>query len=1005
MVPPMEEKNSADSDDVEMDKEDTKSSSKSTVAVKTKSENDDNAKAKSTAAPATAAPKAKAKSSKPKASSTKSGSSKSSGKGSASTPTRSKKKPSSSSTPSSSAASKKKSSSTSSKKKTNSRKEQPSGKSSSSRGGSTASSSAAAAVASSSSSSGPKKFPFPNGSFPTMNDPADEITEVEYENLDKLMGHFSRVPLLAEFSQPVAVLHPELMETYSKIVPFPIDLGRVCRRIRRRQYRNLRQVRIDLWRIFTNCVKYHSHPHNKNAVPSFVSIALHLRDYFNSLWQEFMIPSDFPGYCAPAPGSPAAKAPGSRVDKDAILRSIMVQRKEDRQKRLIVAGLSVMAGKYLERSADALKELIENGGRVDKLDERSIWGDGVELDDEDESDVKIVLGHLRRLEETIRDRVSNQEELGVDEMEKLVCNCYDSGTEGLENMRPALRMQIAARLDRYMGQLIVPIHEATCRGVSQSSIWGCMAAGVWARESSKKPYWPALVIGILAPDDQKEAWHQALTERNEERLPDKLKTQLMNGKRNAEKQIKRQSEGKSEPQSFFLVEFLGTHEFIWVREADIVEDFNAEEDPNKNENTTSSRNKKRLSKSHLTSILNSKTYANAIEEMNWALEEFELQLQDIAGDIDQQQPDQDAEPVISYDVLGQSDDEGGTADDDDIESESFDIDECNELLETNGLLDLSAAGKKRRELLKKKQKAQEERNRKANKARRDKATKAKKEREQKMKAKEQEKEKKQSQRQLESKRRKRIREREKALSMQDIALKDYAPGKRHIIPNKRARAEAIVKGYLLRDQLGSNAYKPLGLGKGANNILSIPAATIDSSNLVGMALAFRAAAGEIPMPEESSVHLTQSYKDTWNSISLKGKKSSSERCRALKRQIEILNDEIKRSKAAKKRRLELTEETKAVVVAEQKTMAVGDEYARVNPLKKFKKSNPASGRKRKRSMDTTASAASDIAEAVPASNKDDTDDEMETGSEAPDFDVPDAETAEAMEEEDDDIVV
>ena len=43
-----------------------------------------------------------------------------------------------------------------------------------------------------------------------MNDPADAITEVEYENLDKLMEHFSRVPLLAEFSQPVAVLHPEV---------------------------------------------------------------------------------------------------------------------------------------------------------------------------------------------------------------------------------------------------------------------------------------------------------------------------------------------------------------------------------------------------------------------------------------------------------------------------------------------------------------------------------------------------------------------------------------------------------------------------------------------------------------------------------------------------------------------------------------------------------------------------------------------------------------------------
>ena len=30
----------------------------------------------------------------------------------------------------------------------------------------------------------------------------------------------------------------------------------------------------------------------EGAIPSFVSIANHLRDYFNTLWMEYMIPSE-----------------------------------------------------------------------------------------------------------------------------------------------------------------------------------------------------------------------------------------------------------------------------------------------------------------------------------------------------------------------------------------------------------------------------------------------------------------------------------------------------------------------------------------------------------------------------------------------------------------------------------------------------------------------------------------------------------------------------------------
>jgi hypothetical protein len=735
------------------------------------------------------------------------------------------------------------------------------------------------------------------------------------------------------------MLHLQLMSVYSKIVEHPIDLGKVCRRIRRRQYENLRAVRLDAWRIFANCVRYHSHSSNKEAVPSFVSIALHLRDLFNDLWQEHMLPSDFP--------PPAVTSKGKKThDPHASLRAAMEERAKDRKKRLIVSGLSVMTGKSLERAADELHKLIQNGGRVDILDAKPIWGDGVTLDDDDESDMDIVVENLEKLERNIRGTLSRSEEMGVDELDASIRKCYTEGD--LENMNAALRVRIASRLDRFIGQLIVPIHEATCRGVSQSSIWGCMAAAVWARESSKKPFWPALVMGIIAPPDQREEWHNALTERNEARLPEKLKVQLMTGKRKSEQAIKRQSLGQSDPQSFFLVEFLGTHEFIWVREADIVENFTPEEDPNK---IDSINKKKRSGRSSLTNILGSKTYANAIEEAQWALEEFELQLQDIGGEPEEVvDEDGHAEEGYSYSVLCQSDDEAeGDSDDDDPAQSSLDMDELNELLATNGLLDFSVSGRKKRAAILKQQKLDAEKKQKILKAKKVKADKAKKVKDAKLK----EKEKKQEQRDLEKKRRKRMREREKALKgvqhqKKKLKLSDPAPGRRHMIVSKRERAEAIVDCYVSRTSKKGD-YKILSLGGGDEKW--IPSAVIDSTNLSGMALAFRAAAGLVPMPNPVTNGPGKRIIKPWDIIRLQGKKTSDERCVSLEKQIELLEKEIRIVKAQKQKREKLLEEANLAVANMEEQIISNDRLARENPLKKSKKPHPLAGKKRKRSTE------------------------------------------------------
>ena len=734
------------------------------------------------------------------------------------------------------------------------------------------------------------------------------------------------------------------MNVYTKIVDHPVDLGKVCRKIRRRQYENLRDVRLDAWRIFANCFKYHSHPSNKDAVPSFVSIALHLRDLFNDLWQEHMLGSDFP----PPPPAGSGGGRSKTQDPHASIRSAMEERAQYRKRRLIVSGLSVMAGKCLERAAEALHDLIENGGLVDPLDTQPIWGEGVMLDDDDEGDLEVVLEKFRKLEASLREIVANNEELGVDELEANVRKCYTEG-DGLETMNTSLRIRIASRMDRYLGQLVVPIHEATCRGVSQSSIWGCMAAAVWARESSKKPFWPALVLGIIAPSDQKEDWHKFLTERNEARLPEKLKSQLLTGKRKAEQAVKRQSLGQADPQSFFLVEFLGSHEFIWVREADIVENFNSADDPNKKD--VSGHRTKKVSRKSLANILGSKTYANAIEEAQWALEEFELQLQDIGGPVEEEEDEEEHEEEgYSYSVLSQSDDEAdGETDDDDLTSEDLDMDECNELLASNGLLDFSMAGRKKRAQIIKQQKLDAEKKQKTLKAKKVRADKAKKAKDVKLK----EKEKRQETRDLEKKRRKRMREREKALKgvqhqKKKRKLSDPAPGRRHLIVSKRERASAIVSGYVSRASKNGD-YKPLGLGGDQKWIQS---SLIDSTNLSGMALAFRASAGLIPMPKQDTGAPGKIILNPWDTIRLKGKKTSAERSTCLKKQIELLEREIQLAKASKERRVERLRVVRKDVVKMNDSIIEDDKLARENPLKKSKKPHPLAGKKRKRVNDT-----------------------------------------------------
>jgi Bromodomain/PWWP domain len=679
------------------------------------------------------------------------------------------------------------------------------------------------------------------------------------------------------------------MSVYSKIVKRPIDLGKVCRRIRRRTYRDTRSIRMDMWRIFSNCIRYHTHPGNKeNAVPAFISISLHLRSYFNALWQEYMLPSDFSGTLN-------GKQPrGSAV---AMYREALDKRDTDRIQRLHGTGSTLLSKKCIEKLKLSIHEFVRAGGCVDVIDKEPVFG--MDDQDDEEGDLQAFLENISQYQKRLEDAILNDTEYSVDEMVRDIKRCYS--TDLFEN-RPSFRACIASRLDRLVGKMVVPIYETSCRGVNQSSIWGCMAAAIWARESSKKPYWPALVLGIMAPDCQREAWHAELTARNESRLPEKLLNELQVGKRKAEQSLKRDTKLGPQQLSYFLVEFMGTHEFIWVKEGDIIETFDPEEDPNLASGVGNVTKKKRSFRS----IAESKTFQAAIEEGRWALEEFEMQLSDACGDHgDDDDADEEQEMNYSYAILSQSDDEADDEEEDMYDETNLtasDIEEANEMLASDGMIDYSIEGRKnarKRSLARKKEKV----NAVKAAAKKEKTDHSKKSKDKKVRIHKEGYDKISSEAPNEDLRdgidlpMKRKVEKDPFLKSKKKQKTDSRIDPVSKLTSKRGRATAIINGYLTR-LLKKEEMKNLCLA----GVLSMPASVVDAQGLLGMALAFRAAAGEIPVPDDAD------YKfKPWKQIDADSPVTSAERIKKLEKQLSMIRHKVEEVKTSTSKRKRLTE--------------------------------------------------------------------------------------------------
>jgi hypothetical protein len=312
---------------------------------------------------------------------------------------------------------------------------------------------------------------------PSLEDRVPDITDAEYDNVQALMTEFCKVPFLAEFSRPVSLLHPEIITLYSKIVHHTMDLGHVCRAIRRREYKNTRAIQLDVWRVFSNCIKFHTHPSNKDhAIPSFISIANHLLEFFNNLWQEFMLPSDAP----PRP-------PGTA--RVSYIHATFQKRLEVRKQRLLQLSGTVLSPKCLQKVVNELDRFLLSGGLVDNLDSLAVLGDVNNAT----GDVLAFIHSIKQFIMNIGQKIQSNSEYTVLELHRDLKKCY---TDDVFEDDLLKKMKIGLRIDRILGKVLAPVHEVSCRGVNQSSIWGCMAAAIWARESRNKPYWPAIVLGM-----------------------------------------------------------------------------------------------------------------------------------------------------------------------------------------------------------------------------------------------------------------------------------------------------------------------------------------------------------------------------------------------------------------------------------------------------------------------------------------------------------------------------
>lgn len=402
--------------------------------------------------------------------------------------------------------------------------------------------------------------------------PHQMMTEDLYANLEELMTEFCKLPNLSTFIQPFVSLHPDQEQLYSQIISEPSDLSQVCRNIQRRQYRYTGTVCRDISKIFDNMITYYNHPSTKeeDSLVAFFN-ATHLQRHFMSLWCEHMIPSDL---------STSNPIHASAIEVRAKIRATYKAYLEPIK----------LSSKCLETVAQAITKFVSSAGKVDRLDKTVIPRSRSKPQNVAMTKVYQNLAILK--EKLLRMRLKMKDddytEYTMKQLERDLDACYDANTlpDNLEH----LRTQVKERVDRLIGKICLRIAEVLSRGMPLSRVGGHCADLIWARLNKDKPFFPAMVLGILSANHRKEKWQSILNSINEARLPQTKRKALVEVKEMILETLDAAST-KRDQKTFFLVETLGSHDFMWVSQSDIDEIFCLPETPNGDNGPRNLRNR------------------------------------------------------------------------------------------------------------------------------------------------------------------------------------------------------------------------------------------------------------------------------------------------------------------------------------------------------------------------------------------------------------------------------
>ena len=281
---------------------------------------------------------------------------------------------------------------------------------------------------------------------------------------------------------------------------------------------------------------------------------------------------------------------------------LLKSRTIDRTNRLNLTGSFQMKGKYLQQAMKSLKSLIIeiNQGPAD-VNDNNHWE-------------TVILDELQKVEQKLIEKIHSQSGLTVSDFHALVKDCYD--TSGNKNRRDEIQkvdtgssadtdnisfLSEVSRnnylLDQYVAQIVVPIYELKRRGSEYSSIWARLDYGpkslLWVQSSastssikskSKGVYWPALLLGIW-----KDGKCDPMMEDHLPRLSKGVEIQIRKQMTNKTKNTRCAAGGKA----YYIVEFLGTHEFGMYSEDHCLSMTTRSTGPSRDDDLNTKRKKKK----------------------------------------------------------------------------------------------------------------------------------------------------------------------------------------------------------------------------------------------------------------------------------------------------------------------------------------------------------------------------------------------------------------------------